>query len=662
MGGLVGGLYATGHSPDEIKRIVGGIDWDSVISGETPYTELSFRRKEDLRALPNGLELGLRQGVRPPGGLVSGQSVQFVIDRYVLPYSDGRSFDTLPTPFRCVATDLVSAEPVVFHDGSLATALRATMSLPGIFSPVKQNGKILADGGLLNNLPTDVVRQMGADVVIGVHLAATPVAPTDLRSFFQVAGGSINATIAANEMRGMEGADILVTINVAGFTTLDFSRNEQIIPLGYQAAQARAGVLESLRLTDDEWAQYVASRDARMIKTVPAPTFVKVEGAGDVLDKQIEKDLSSLAGNAIDTHGLERKLTELNGLGWFDTLSYSLVTQDQKQGLLIDAEPKDYSPPWLKPGFAIDGSDPDNVQFSLGARITFADLGGVRSELRTDFSVGSVYSITSEYYHPLTRTSRWFVAPGIHAGRSPLNLYFENTVLAEYKINQFDGTFDLGYAIDRFSEFRLGYDVGYLKASRWVGSPILPSVSGRTGTTRARYGLDRLDNPIIPRQGVALLLQGGWSDAYPGASTGYPSAQGTLSVFRKLSNPASIYFIADGGTVFGHSQTGLPLFALGGPPRMAAYGVNQYLTDQYFYLRGGYLHRIAALPSFLGSGIYADAHFETARSYGPSDTHGLIYDGVAGLVMQTVLGPVLIGGSVGESGNARWFFQLGKVF
>src|SRR4051812_6020421 len=111
MGGLVGGLYATGHSPAEIQRIVTGIDWNAVLSGTTPYPDLAFRRKEDLRAFPNGLELGLRNGVALPGGLNSGQAVRLVIDRNVLPYSGGRSFDSLPIPFRCTATDLVSGKP-----------------------------------------------------------------------------------------------------------------------------------------------------------------------------------------------------------------------------------------------------------------------------------------------------------------------------------------------------------------------------------------------------------------------------------------------------------------------------------------------------------------------------------------------------------------------
>jgi NTE family protein len=185
MGGLIGGLYATGHSPAEIQQIVEQTDWGAVMSGETPYESLSFRRKEDLTAFPNGLELGLRQGVQLPGGLNSGQAVRFIIDRYVLPYSSEDDFDKLPIPFRCVATDLISGKSIVLGHGSLSDALRATMSIPGVFSPVKSNNRIYADGGLLNNLPTDVARQMGADIVIGVHLTTGPVAPENVRSMFQ---------------------------------------------------------------------------------------------------------------------------------------------------------------------------------------------------------------------------------------------------------------------------------------------------------------------------------------------------------------------------------------------------------------------------------------------------------------------------------------------
>jgi NTE family protein len=662
MGGLVGGLYATGHSPAEIQRIVNDVDWNNVISGAIPYPDLAFRRKEDLRAIPNGLELGLRNGVEPPGGLNSGQSVRFIIDRYVLPYSDGRSFDQLPVPFRCVATDLVSGKAVIFQDGSLANALRATMSIPGVFSPIKQDGRILADGGLLDNLPTDVAKQMGADVVIGVHLSTGPVAPENMSSMFQVAGGSSDVMIDANELRGMERADILITVNLAGYTTLDFSRVREIIPKGYAAAQDRSRVLENLAVDEQEWNRYLAARASRLVNNTPTPSFVEVKGTSRNLARDIEQQMSPFVNKPINTPLLEKKLTQQIGLGRFNSLSYSLIDQDRKHGLLISAEEKDYSPPWIKPGFTIDGSDPGNVQFTLGARLTFLDVGGYRSELRTDFAFGSLYSISTEYYHPLAATSRWFVAPAVSASRSPINLYSGDAFLAQYKLGSATGGVDLGYALNRFSEIRFGYQAGYLKANRWVGSPLLPSVSGRTGLSRVRYAMDRLDNPIIPRSGTALLINGGWMDAYPAAKSGFPSAEVTLAGFHRLSDPASLYFTAAGGTTFGQHPGGLPLFSLGGPARLAAYGLNQFLTGQYFYFRGGYLRRVAEMPGFLGSGLFLDAHYEIAKPYGLPNAPTLPNDGVVGVIMETILGPVLVGGSVGNDGHRKWFFQLGRLF
>ena len=662
MGGLVGGLYATGHSPSDIHKIVStGIDWGEVMSGVTPYQQLSYRRKQDLRAFPNGLEIGLKSGMQLPGGLNSGQSVRLIINRYTLPYSDSRSFDTLPTPFRCVATDLVSGKAVVFKDGSLPNALRATMSIPGVFAPVRDGEKVYADGGLLNNLPTDVVKDMGADIVIGVHLTTGEVKPQNVRSMLQVAGASNDAMIDANELRGMERSDLLITIDMAGYTTLDFSRVEAIIPKGYEAAQAKSTVLTRFSLNDDDWNRYVAERDSRRVKTMPVPQFVDVAGAKPELAKEIEQDLSGLAGEKIDITSLEDKITRMVGHGRFTSLSYGLTTRGGETGLLINAEEKDYSPPWLKPGFFVDGSDPNNVQFTFGSRLTFLDVGGYRSEIRLDFTVGSTYSFAGEYYHPFTPTSRWFIAPEVDASRSPLNLYVKNTFLAQYKLDSFGAGLDVGYGFDQYSEFRFGYHAGHLETSRWVGSPLLPSVSGRTGDTRATYAMDRLDNPVVPRRGTALVASAGWMDANPGGKNGFPTGEVAFLVFKPVSKPASIYLSAGGGSNFGYDNTGLPAFALGGPRRLAAYGINEFLTNQYIYGRAGYLRRVGNMPAILGTGVYLTAFGEFAKPYGLPNT-GVPGDIGGGVIMDTILGPVLVGGAVGESGHQKWFFQLGRVF
>src|ERR1700730_3509864 len=182
MGGLVGGFYATGMSPADLKKLIDGVDWNAILSDATPFEDLSFRRKEDQRAYPNAFILGLKNGLSLPAGLNAGHQIGLLIDRITLPYYKSESFATLPTPFRCVATDLVSGKQVVFEEGSLAEALRSTMSIPGAFAPEHDNDRVLVDGGLVNNLPTDVVKQMGADIVIAVHLDTQPMEAKDIKS------------------------------------------------------------------------------------------------------------------------------------------------------------------------------------------------------------------------------------------------------------------------------------------------------------------------------------------------------------------------------------------------------------------------------------------------------------------------------------------------
>ena len=194
MGGLVGGVYATGHNAVEMRHIVQGIPWDEVLSPRTPFQDLSFRRKEDEHDYPNSLEFGIRKGLQFPEGLNSGQQVTLILDKIAAPYSEIKSFNDLPTPFACVASDLVSGKQKVFRSGSLALALRSTMSLPGIFTPVRTKDAIYADGGLLNNIPVNVAKEMGADLTLAIHLAEAPVSPNASLSSFAVLGHSLSGS------------------------------------------------------------------------------------------------------------------------------------------------------------------------------------------------------------------------------------------------------------------------------------------------------------------------------------------------------------------------------------------------------------------------------------------------------------------------------------
>ena len=240
MGALVGGTYATGESPEQIANLIRSIKWHEVLRGVTPYRDLSFRRKEDRQDYPNAFEFGLKQGAQFPSGFNSGQQVGLILDRVGLPYSEMKSFDELPIPFRCVATDLVSEKPYVFDHGSLAAGMRTSMSLPAFFTPVREDGHLWVDGGLLDNLPVDIARQMGADIVIAVHLSPAPLDPKTPLSSVGVLARSAAVSIALNEIRSMQDADILLTAEVQGFDYTDYSLFAKIEAEGYKAAQKKA--------------------------------------------------------------------------------------------------------------------------------------------------------------------------------------------------------------------------------------------------------------------------------------------------------------------------------------------------------------------------------------------------------------------------------------
>ena len=662
MGGLVGGLYATGKSPEELRQIVEEQNWDFIIGGATPYEDLSYRRKEDARAYPNKIIFGLKNGISLPAGLNAGHQITLLIDHETLAYSKLKSFDDLPIPFRCVATDLVSGKAEVFSDGSLPRALRATMSIPGLFSPVRNGEKVYVDGGLVGNLPTDVVRKMGADVVIAVHLETAPAKPEEIQSLFSVLGQSIETVIRDNELRGLAGADLIVNADLRKFTSIDYPKADAIIDVGTQAAQAKERILAPYSLDEAAWAQYLQARASRKETVVPVPQFVKVEGTDPKTAKHMEEFLAPLAGTTINDVKLDKLLTRLTGFGKFDWAGYQIVDQGNQSGLLITVHEKNYAPPYLQLGFEVDGSESGDVNFTQAARLTVQDKLGYRSEWRTDVLFGNTYGIATELYRPFTSTSKWFVAPRASASDTNFKIYRKNDPLAIYRIDKASAGLDLGFGFSRFAEIRFGYETGTYNANLRLGTPAFPALSSRTGNFRMAFLMDHSDDPIIPRRGYQIETLFRYFDASPGATENFPALDLRLSYYQPISKPGSIFFNAEGGSTFGFNNTGIPQYFLGGPGRLSAYGSNELFGNQYYTFRTGYLHDLFTLPPFLGKKIYATASFEFGKMYGFANQSRFPSDVAAGVVMQTALGPVFLGGSVGDSGHDKWFFQLGHVF
>ncbi len=666
MGGLVGGVYATGHNAVEMRQIVNGINWDEVMAGQTPFDDLAFRRKEDARQYPNNLEFGIRKGIQFPEGFNSGQQVSLVLDKVAAPYSEIKSFNDLPTPFACVATDLVTEKPKVFRNGSLSLALRSTMSLPGIFTPVRTKDAVYADGGLLNNIPVNVAKEMGADLTVAIHLAEAPMLPNANLSTFSVLGQSLSVMISANELQNMESADILVSVPVQKWGALSFDDANAIIKAGYDAAAAKSKVLLTLAVDDATWKQYMADRASRR-RTDPIPMFIAVNGVNADLSRRVQEQMADLVGKPLDYDQLDQAIMHLKGFGRFSVLSYSFEERNGQQGLLINTEENTYGPPIVRPLILIDGSSLKNVTLDLGARITFLDFGGFRSEWRTDFVLFSDYGLNSEYYHPFTPQTHWFVAPRILADNNPLYLYNNNTLFSIYRRTTLGGGADVGYQFGTTGELRVGYEGGWQNFARQIGNASeLANFSGGYGASRVQYRLDRLDDPVIPRAGQSFTGDFYWYNASPEAPKPYPVLEGTGQVFFKLNEPSSVFLSGSAGTTFDH-ETGLPQFSLGGSRELVSYGTNELLMDKYFLFQVGYIRQLAKLPPLLGSGIYALGLYEAAQVYGAPHTmlntaSGFPTDAAAGIVVNTIFGPVEAAYAYGDTGHHKFFFRVGRLF
>lgn len=662
MGGLVGGMYATGKSPAEMREIVENINWRQVLQDAPTQKELSYRRKQDRRATQNSIDFGLKNGISVPTGLNSGHKVGLILDRLTLPYSTVENFDNLVLPFRCVATDMVAGRAVVMKSGSLSTAMRATMAIPGAFTPVERDGKVLADGGLVNNIPTSVVKEMGADIIIAVDIGTPLGDKKSLESLGGILAQTIGVALIDNDRRSLALADIIVAPDLGKYATFDFQAAKELYEMGYRGTQEKALVLQKFAVDEATWAQYLAERNARRKDSVPVPDTLTV--AGDELKpverRNIRDTLEEEVGKPVETARLEKELNQIRGEGRYDTLGYEIDKQNEQDALVIRVKPKEYGPPFFTPSVVIGTAAADSVYATLGGRFTFFDLAGYRSELRADVKFGSESMLAGEFYKPIG-TSGLFFAPRAYYDRRIRNIFNGRSRVAEYGFRRTGIGLDAGYTF-RHSEFRVGYDIANVKASVRIGNPLLPTISGNERSFFARYDSDTTDNAIIPTEGFRLTTEARYVFRSPGVANRYLQAESKGIYFQKIGRKGIGFLSGAGGTSFNRDVAPINRFTLGGTLRLSAYNRDQFTGNNYIFASGGYLQEIYSLPSIIGGKVYAFGGIESGGAFDRLATSNYFSNVTGGMVVATAFGPISVGASLGESGNRKVFFSVGKIF
>ena len=665
MGGLVGGSYAAGQTAAEVGAMVAGVDWDRVFGGEVEYPLLSFRRKEDLRAYPVRHELGLRGGLRLVQSLDPGHYVELLLSRLALPHTVPLDFDDLPIPFRAVTTDLEAATVVEVGNGSLASALRATMAIPGVFQPVLRDGLLLADGGMLNNVPADVVRRMGVDVVIAVDVNVPLQTREGMQSWVHLAGQAV--TVMMNERTRevlSDHADHVIAPPLEGMSLMDWRRSDSIRALGYRAAAAAGEDLAYLSLSPAEWERHVEERRRRDAASPDVPRFVRVDGVTGREAEEIAEAVEPVLGAELDPDELELRLTLLAGRGRYGSFGYDLARDGDRTGIRVRARDKPHGPPFLDLATEVEYIDGE-LDLWGGTRVTVMDAGTRDAELRFDLALELGWEVDAllDYYLPI-RGSSVFLAPRVGLDRDRQRVAIDEDPAAAYLTGRGRAGFDLGVAFGPRSEFRIGYEGVYLRARAESSAATLQDLDGWEHGGRARWVFDGHDHWFVPGGGTRIETEARWLASAPGQPSGFVQARLRSSTFFPVGRRGRVFLMLAGGTA---SDDGLSPFyqsTLGGPFRLGAFDRDRFRGVSTGYVGTGYLHQLGRLPDLLGGAIYGGAWLESGwvkagdalPQAGRTDPGAGIS---AGLLVDTLLGAAFAGGSI-ASGSRRLHVALGR--
>ena len=667
MGGLIGGAYAAGMSPDEIEQLLLTVDWDAMF-GASGFRFDHVRRKRDLREYTSRLEFGLKHGIAGPPALNSGQQVGLLLSRIAAAYYGVKSFEELPTPFRCVAVDVRTAKAVVIGDGPLVRAMRSTMAMPLTFPPVVVGDQILVDGGALDNLPTDVAKAMGAQKVIAVNVADLRRKNAIDQTLLGLVAETMDAMIRANAAANLVSADVAITVPLDGYSANDFDRTRDLIRAGYDAAEAASSQLLPLAIDDTQWQAWRTARRDRTVIRLPVPSFVRVEGAGPSDTARMQRRLGLLKDHEIDFAAIDLALNELGGLDRFETVTWSIGEDGGANGLVFRALPKSNGPPFVFLGATLENTASNEYRFGVGARLLAFDVLGSGTELRIDGALGSEPGIGIAWYRPLGGTP-FFIEPIAGARTRRQSIIEDGTIVAEYGRRRIVAGIDLGFNPGRLSEIRVGARAGRSDARVRLGDSRFPEINGRELSLAGTWTYDSQDDPLLPSRGTHFVSTATHILRAPEMAGGndrsgenVTMAEASATWFRSLTRDHRIF--AAGGA--GRTLEGAPLlldqFALGGPVRMTAFGIGEARGDHYAYAGAGYLQRIARLPDFLGRSVFAGGWAEAGNAWNGSRDAAISVQGSAAVIADTLLGPIFAGMSAGIDGESRFFIGMGRIF
>ena len=664
MGSIVGGLYAMGLTPSEIEHLVAAIDWSDAFLDDIPRDDRSFRRKRDddsylVRQRPGISGLTLRF----PPGILNGQKIDLLLKRFTLPAWEVRDFDELGIPYRAVATDIETGEKVVLGGGDLALAIRASMSIPIVFAPREIDGRLLVDGGITSNLPIDVAREMGADIVIAVDIS-TPLAGRDeLRSVLDITDqitGILTRRGTDEQIATLGPGDVLIVPALGDISTASFSRAGDAIPIGYAAADTMRGILARLSVSEQEYAAFERGRRRLFPAEPPAIDGVSVINDSRLADGVITRRLGIEGGAPLDVDAIESDIGRLYGLELFESVYYDIGGESGSDVLTVTAKENSWGPNYIQLGVAIF-EDYERPNFNLALAYTRTTIDRLSGEWRTGIQVGQEPGAFTELYQPLDLSLRYFLHLRASVGEDAANIFDEDgNRIMELGIRRGGIEAALGRDLGAWGELRAGVlrERGRIKVQ--TGDPDIPDEDFDTGEVFGQFFVDELDALTFPRSGWSLRLRGTAGLEPLGSDEEFrqATAEGSVALSK---GPFTALLGAEAGTTHEDDAPFQDRFRLGGFARLSGLEQDELIGQHMGMLLGTFYARLrggTAAAVYAGGTIEYGNVWQRRSDITPDSG---IFAGSVFVGIDTLVGPITFAFGVAEGGRTNYYLSLGQA-
>lgn len=669
MGSIIGGLYAAGMTPAELERRILAMNWDSMFADRPPREELSLRRKTDDLRLSIPFELGMRDGqLRAPRAAVGSTGLENMLKGLTEGMPNSVAFDQLPIPFRAVATDLVTGEAVVFDRGELAAVMRASMSVPAAFAPVEIGGRMLVDGGLVDNLPIDVVRKMGADIVIAVNIGSPLLAREELGSIFGIGVQMLNILTEQNvrmSIAKLKPTDVLIVPDLSKVSSTDFKLGVEAIDRGAEATRGALPLLLNYALSPGDYvSQLVAQRSVASPSRIDE---IRIEGATYSSADTIRAQLSALTTQPFNRREIERDLAWLVGRGDFERLDYRVVTERDRNVLLVNVQEKSWGPNYFRFGLNM-GTDFRGVgEFNLVGNHTRRWLNSLGAEWRNEVQIGRSQRVSTELYQPLLASETLFVSLGAEQRRRVADVSFPlpdgsvSRPIAQFMGVETRVSLDLGAAFGRYGEFRIGPLYDRVRILPRIAALDFNTVRSNESGMLASVVIDQRDSATFARSGYRVEASLHRALTSFGATDNFSRYQWS-SEYAKTFGVNTVDVALKFGGLYSKAPSVYPYFELGGFLQLSGLRAGELRADQFALARLMMFQQMGTMPVF-GRGIYVGGSLEAGRTNSPNNNFApdrSVFAASLFVGLDTSIGPFYLGYGHAQGSRRSAYLFLGR--